>query len=260
MKAKESIKESIKELKAAVEAMEEFDKAPGSNVAFLRLFPRSAVGKYQGDSLMRSMVCVKAGGGLELLSAIEVIKAISADWDLFGPDRFGSPGPRASDFFQAVLTRLKYLETYRPKAGDYAVDALQDAFVGLMYGKYDWGKIGTPTKGEVIEMAKAILKSQEKSKKSGWTELLRTAGLGWLPEGAAGRPSSFEVDRNLKDKQEFLSKLTQHVNEVLGGKWSRLNDKAGYVFGGKQLTQQHETERLKRYGRQEPSPNEEELE
>jgi hypothetical protein len=227
-------------------------------------FPRSIAGKYQNDPLMGSILRAKGEGSINELSATRIISAISGRWDSSYPtpmrDYLDTRWPRAIDFFQAVIERLRYLETREPTAGDYAVEAIQDAFVGLMYGKYDWGKKGNPTKGEVTKMAKAILKRQGKSKKSGWTELLRTADLDWLPEGAAGRPSSLEVDQNLKAKQEFLSKQTQYVNDVLGGDWSLLNHKAGHVFGGKHLAQQHETERLEQYGSQELPADEEGLE
>jgi hypothetical protein len=139
------------------------------------------------------------------------------------------------------------------------VEALQNAFVGLMQSKYGWGKKGLPTLGEVSGMAKVLLEKEERPvRKSGWTELLKTAGLGWLPKGAAGRPSKREVDKNVKAKQEFLSKQTQFVNEELGGDWSRLNEKAAYVFGGEQLVIDAEMERLKQYGGQQKSADEEE--
>ena len=43
--------------------------------------------------------------------------------------------------------RLEYLEAPRTQtAADFAVDALQDAFMGLTSGQYDWGKKGFPTR------------------------------------------------------------------------------------------------------------------
>src|SRR5260221_1135389 len=165
-----------------------------------------------------------------------------------------------AEFFKRIAGDLEYLDDHKPTAGDYAVEALQNAFIGKMQSKYEWGKKGLPTKGEVEQMAKAQLARVGRENKSGWTDLRRTGGLAFLPEGRAGRPTKREVDENAKAKQEFLSKQTQYVNEVLGGDWSLLNDKAGYVFGGKPLTQQAESDRLKQYGHQELLSDKEELE
>jgi hypothetical protein len=293
-----STPEEIKFVREAIETMKKVfpwlcAKPEAQLVAYRATFPRSIAGNRQDDQLLRKIYHTwqhyRQDVQLARLQIVEMVSshvAMKEDSNIEGlgdehPGSLSSPASELAklvsevarlsrgqsfqpktdtEFFSRIAGDLNYLETHKPTAGDYAVEALQDAFVGLMQSTYAWGQKGYPTKGEVREMAKAILKRQGKSKKSGWTELLRTADLGWLPEGAAGRPASLEVDRNLKAKQEFLSKQTQYVNEVLGGDWSLLNHKAGHVFGGKQLAQQHETERLKQYGRQELSPDEEESE
>jgi len=124
----------------------------------------------------------------------------------------------ASEFFQAIADRLRHLETYRPTAGDFAVQALQEVFVGLMNGPYQWGKKGLPTKGQVTQFAKEYLKLSGRNVRKGtWTDLLKEAGLNWLPPGKAGRPSKQKVNENIKTKKVFLSKQPKYVQEILGG-------------------------------------------
>jgi hypothetical protein len=112
--------------------------------------------------------------------------------------------------FKEFAERLEYLETARTStSGDFAVDALQDAFMGLTSGQCHWGKKGFPTKGEVTQMAKASLaESGNKVRKSGWTKLLQKARLGWLPEGEAGRPSKADMDENAKASREIRAIIT----------------------------------------------------
>jgi len=198
-------------------------------------------GRYHRDPLMPVILIAKklaAGGRLELISVLlKLLPAVQGSHS------------NAGDFFRDVAKRLKFLETYKPTTGDFAVEALQDAFVGLMQNEYDWGKKGFPTKGKVIGMAKELLGRQKLSRETGWTDLLRKARLDWLEEGPAGRPSKDEVDENLKAKREFLSKQTKYVNS-LGGDWQSMLEKANYVFGGKKLYQQEEIERLEEYEKQ----------
>jgi len=153
--------------------------------------------------------------------------------------------PKAdSEFFSRVAECLNYLETYKPSLGDYAVEALQNAFVGLMQSKYDWGKKAVPTKGEVREMAKAHLEEQGTSKKSGWTNLLREAGLDWLPAGQAGRPSKVDIDENVKAGREYRALCTQAVNDFYGGDIIRARDSLKAAYGGKSEYQRSERDRL----------------
>ena len=149
------------------------------------------------------------------------------------------------ELFGHITERLNYLENFKPTIGDFAVEALQQAFIGLMKSKYDWS--GLPTKGDVIAMAKELLERERKpgSKSSrGWSKPIKDAGLDFLPPGKAGRPPKEEVDKNLKAKQEVLSELTKYVHKVMGGDWSVLLDKLKPSFGGKKLFQNSEGERL----------------
>jgi len=242
-------------------------------VAFRAGFPRSKAGVGQNDQLLRVIYCSGQSYQDTDLARLKIVETVSGFlWpreelnleelkghlpedlrDLFymGSELNRLTKPREayqpktdSEFFSAIAMRLEHLENFKPTIGDYAVEALQNAFVGLMEGKYEWGKKGLPTKGEVREMAKAHLESQGKSWKGAWTGLLGTAGLGFLPAGKAGRPPKPEIDRNIKDKQEFLSKQTKFVNAFLGGNWQKLLDQAGHVFGGKKLFQPYEAERV----------------
>jgi len=221
---------------------------PGLEVAFLCNFPRSVVGEYQDDPLMMSILRAKAEGSINELSAARIIEAISVRWDSSyrNPmrDYIETRWPRAIDFFQAVIERLRHLETYQPAAGDFAIEALQDAFAGLMYDKYAWGKTGLPTKGEVREMAKSLLERQNRVIKSGWTKLLQTSGLGWLPEGAAGRPSKADMDENEKASREAHAILTQAIQDVHNGDAIRVRDALRAYLGGKTEYQRSERDRL----------------
>jgi hypothetical protein len=242
-------------------------------------FPRSSAGKYQDDALARRIFYaidhVKQScqdPNLVRLKIVEVVSAmavpapeqLSGDLETFSLPSAGifhqvheltkrlNPGnpfrPKTdSEFFEAIVTRLKYFENFKPTAGDFAVEELQNAFIGLMQRKYNWGKNGTPTKGEVTEMARVLLEnSHRKAWKSSWTGLLKTAGLDWLKPGNAGRPPKHDVDENVKIKKKFLSEQTKFVNEALGGDWNKVYDKAKYVFGGKKLYRQDEQAHLKK--------------
>lgn len=246
-------------------------------VALRASFPRHRFGDQQDNRLLRAIYCVIQRRGNAAVDLHEVVDtATGCCWlpedqpyvsELEGAPEGtvfwmalelhrllragGPPLPKTeSELFTYIAKALEHFETYKPVTSDFAVAALQNAFVGLMERTHAWGKKGLPTKGKVIAMAKEHLEREGKVKRSGWTEMLRKAELGWLPEGRAGRPSRGEVDENLKDKQEFLSKQTKLVNEMMGGKWRPLLERAGPVFGGKKLFPQHESERLREsYGR-----------
>jgi hypothetical protein len=143
-----------------------------------------------------------------------------------------------AEFFSRIAEDLEYLDTQKPTPGDFAVEALQNAFVGLMQSKYAWGKKGLPTKGQVEEMAKAQLARDSREKKGGWTDLRRTAGLDFLPEGHAGRPSKPEVDENRRAKQEALTTITRLVSAVYGGSWPKFRDVIKRASGGKKVFQE----------------------
>jgi hypothetical protein len=262
------IEEAAEQLHSGLPWLEASEKV--RRIVFRASFPRSISGKYQDDNLARVLAFAKKGTPLTESQLVEITRrAFSV---LSAPDisrheeslakeiplapivaafyRLGresvADAPRTySEFFANVATRLKHLETYRPLASDFAIQALQEAFVGLMEHKYDWGKKRFPTKGEVIEMAKAQLERTGSSIKSGWTKMLKEAGLEWLQPGAAGQPKKREVDENLKAKKVFLDKLTKYVNDQLQGNWVAMLWEVGHVFGGKPLYRQEEQSRLK---------------
>jgi hypothetical protein len=269
--------EEIAAIKEAERALREgfpcLDAKPEARrVAYLATFPRSISGKLQNDMLARVLEFAGRDLPVSETALIEITKGASIiltppDPSLYNKledpaveiplarmvaelSRLSRPSEVAQpkthgEFFKAVADRLQRLETYRPTLGGFAVEALQSAFVGLMQSKYDWGKKGPlPTKGEVTEMAKARLKQQGKSKKSGWTNLLQTAGLGWLPAGAAGRPSKAELDKNVKAQLECKSILTQAANQIHAGNWIALRDAMRSAFGSNTEYQRSEKERL----------------
>jgi hypothetical protein len=159
-------------------------------------------------------------------------------------DRHGE-SPNHIEFFKAIADRLKYIRDFKPAQRDFAIEAVQEAFVGLMETKYAWGTEGLPTKGEVISMAKAGLKqNQQTVPKGGWTKMLKDGGLDFLPEGKAGRPSKAQVDENLKAKQQVLSTITKLVNEGHGGDWHLMLLRVQSSSGGKKAALQNEQERL----------------
>jgi hypothetical protein len=236
-------------------------------------FPRSISGKRQDDQLTRALSFTKPNGPLTSANLIEVAKVaaeIVLGWrekeiypksleggfefeflrlatrlfKLYNLSEIDYP-KSAGAFFQTIAEDLKFLENYKPTASDFAIQALQEAFVGFMRTDYDWGSRGLPTKGKVIEMAKVDLEKTGKSIKYGWTKMLKEAGLDWLPEGVAGRPKKQEVDANLKAKKEFLSKAAQFVNDHKGGDWIAMLERAKSAFGGKELYLQEEQDRLK---------------
>jgi hypothetical protein len=197
------------------------------DIAFHAVFaPRSIAGKYQWDGLMYVILNTMADleKGIKKISFEEFIAAFSKSFEGVTSENEG----RLSVYFKEFAERLEYLENPRtPTNGDIAVDALQDAFMGLTSGQYGWGKKGFPTKGEVTQMAKtSLMNSGRNVRKAGWTALLREAHLGWLPKGEAGRPSKAEVDENAKAARECHTILTQAINDnnIYGGNAIRLRD------------------------------------
>jgi hypothetical protein len=148
--------------------------------------------------------------------------------------------------FREFAERLEYLKTPPvPTAEGFAIDALQDAFIGLTWRKYRWGKKGFPTKGEVTEMAKASLSESGRDvRKGGWTHLLRKAHLDWLPEGKAGRPSKAGLDETEKATREFKSICTRMVKEKFGGSFILARDAARAAYGNKSEYKRSELDRL----------------
>ena len=245
-------------------------------VTVLAGFPRSVAGKNQDDSLLRVIFIAKGECADPDLIRRNIFERVNQLASLLGSHKppaeikdapkgnlfhmiarlielSGKPFcPRTdSEFFSAIAEGLKYLENPRLTTSNYAVEALQDAFVGFMECEYEWGKKGLPTTGKVTRMAEAHLKNQGKSWKGTWTHLLQIAGLGFLKPGKAGRrPSKQEVDQNIKDKRVVLSKQAKVVNDVYGGNWGPMRQRLDAFFSGKKQFKQDEAERLKEaYGR-----------
>jgi hypothetical protein len=237
------------------------------DIGFHAVFaPRSIAGKYQWDPLMTVILYTMANleKGIKTISFEEFITAFSKSLDgaphphllllrleaqelMLRPGKVGqSHEGRLSVSFKALAERLEYLEIPPTQtAGDFAVDALQDAFMGLISSQYHWGKDGFPTKGKVTEMAKASLtESGRNVRKSGWTALLREAHLDWLPEGYAGRPSKADMDENAKASREAHSILTQAIQNVHNGDAIGVRDRLKAYYGGKAEYQRSEQDRL----------------
>jgi hypothetical protein len=244
--------------------------------AWCAIFPRSKFGKRQDDQLLRVIAVVKRDGPLtsagftEIARAVvdqvlvyqqtevelknmvsemvsgtersEYLRLLTRYWELRYRPQIDYP-KSYSALYQAIADGLKYLETYRPTQSDFAIQALQEAFIGLMQSKYDWTKNGLPTMSEVTEMAKAQLERVGRST-TGWPKKRRLAGLGWLPRGHAGRPKKRELDANLKAKQEALSIISQQVDFD----WTQVRDRLKAASGGKKLYERAEIERLKKNG------------
>ncbi len=257
MSFEDRMKRHFDELDASIEALHR-DPGPGSPVAIRSLFPRSIVGKYQDDPIMRSILMAARGRPFSELSQVETIELIG-DLTSRVPERLGALrsfvhryfeafSPSASEFFQLVAERLRHLETYRPMAGDFAVEELQNAFVGFVRWEHTRDESGIPTKGDVMEMAKERLREWEKKadfSKGYWSELLQTAGLDWLPAGRAGRPSKAELDENVKADREYKAFCTLAIKEFHGGDPKRARDFIKAAFGNRAEYRRAEQERLR---------------
>jgi hypothetical protein len=240
------IKAPCDKLEAAIDGV--------SPIVWRSLFPRSIVGKYQDDPVMRSILMAGGRRPLSQLSQIEIVELIG---EMTAPlskrlgkfsalsfvhSYFESFSGSASEFFKQIAERLKHLETYQPTARDFALEELQNAYVGLARPGY-W-----PTKGEVIEMAKARLRGHKKKNnfsKTYWSELLKAAELNdELPEGKAGRPSKTSLDENVKAERECKAILTQTVRED-GGDWINYRDRMKAALGNKAEFRRGEQDRLR---------------
>jgi len=249
-------------------------------VAVRACFRRSVLGVMQDDLVLRAIYgaksdpknpnpgfhkileaavrCYTSSNNQQNISQLEGAPTGTLPWLAFELYKCADSGelfePKTeSEFFQGIAERLRRLETYKPTVGDFAVEAIQNAFVGLMQSKYAWGTKGLPTRGEVEQMAKSLLARDGKEKKSGWTDLRRIAGLDFLPEGRAGRPSKGEVDENRKAKQEALAIITK----LCGGNWPKFRDAVKSASAGKKLFLRDERERLASYGHPAPLSEEE---
>jgi hypothetical protein len=248
-----NIKESIEEPNDA-----EDSGLPSTVRSF---FPRSIVGDYQDDPIMRSILTQMRGRPFSELSPVETIELVGeltaplpeGVWaQSFARGPFGSynssfarwyfesDDSSASQFFQLIAERLRHLETYRPKARDFAIEALQDAFVG--FGE------DLPTRGIVIEIAKQrLIRARKKVdfSKSSWSELLQAARLDWLQPGRAGRPSKADIDENVKAECECKALIHKSLHETYGGNWLAARDALRAARGSKAEYRRTEQERLR---------------
>jgi hypothetical protein len=126
------------------------------DIAFHAVFaPRSIAGKYQWDGLMYVILNTMADleKGIEKISFEEFIAAFSKSFEGVTSENEG----RLSVYFKAFAERLEYLENPRtPTNGDIAVDALQDAFMGLTSGQADNPDAVPICKKSVRESPKAL--------------------------------------------------------------------------------------------------------
>lgn len=242
------------------------------SVAVCAVYPRSRLGARQADWLLRAVYAIQQRCPDINSAAREIIEMVTAryepvildEWITYAPEGSffwlvgrlckslgfdGSFQPKnGSELFAAIAERFAYLESYKPTAGDYAIEALQGAFVGQMQSAYAWGKKGLPTKGDAIEMAKARLQERKKKSdfaKSCWSELLKAAQLDWLPAGQAGRPSKAMLDENKKAERRCKAILTRAVNEQFNGNWVRMVSSMETAYGNSAERRRIEEERLR---------------
>jgi hypothetical protein len=271
---------SSEELVAIRKATESLKQVPwlcatsdqARSVAVSAMYPRSCLGAKQFDWLTRVIYAVRDRCPDINSAAREIVEIVTTSfnpsiadaWIRHAPDGSlfwligrlhsslgfdGSFQPKTgSELFGAIAEGIQYLESYKPTAGDYAIEALQGAFVGLMQKNYAWGKKGRPTKGDVIEMAKARLQERKKKTdfaKSSWSEFLKAAQLDWLPAGQARRPSKASLDENVKAEREYLSLCKQAIKDIYGGDPKRARDSVKAAFGNKAEYRRSEEDRLR---------------
>ena len=112
------------------------------HIIWRSFFPRSIVGKYQDDPIMRSICSAAKDRRFSELSEVEIVELVG---------KVTTPAPRnigtlfclvhnyfeaydnatPSEFLGLVVDRLKHLETYRPTNIDFAIEELQNASVGF---------------------------------------------------------------------------------------------------------------------------------
>jgi hypothetical protein len=234
----------MKELKSAIEALharEALGENPGFTSAIRSLFPRSIAGKFQDDPIMRSILTVTRVTRARPFSKLSCVETIELIGKLISrpPSQmvlglgfvrryFESFSPSASEFFRLVAERLEYLDTYRPTDRDFAIEALQDSFVGFVGS----GNNDLPAIGDVIAMAKARLKLEGKKNfaKSSWSDFLKESGLPKLEPRRPGRPKQ-SLDENQKAEREAKAILTQAVNQRFDGDWTKMTPKMRAAWG-----------------------------
>jgi hypothetical protein len=240
-------------------------------VATCAIYPRSRLGSKQSDWLLRVIYLVRDRYPGDINGAArEIVEILTAPRISLPDEKYTSEGsffwliyrfskslgldgssfqPKTgSELFGAIADGLLYLEDYKPTARDYAIEALQGSFVGLMQSNYLWGKKGTPSKGEVTEMAKVRFQDRELKTdfaKSSWSDLLKAAQLYWLEPREAGRPSKASLDENVKAEREYLSICAQAIRVCHGGDPKRARDAAKAAWGNKAEYRRSEEDRLR---------------
>jgi hypothetical protein len=261
-------------------------------VALSALYPRSHLGARQNDSLVRVIYVVRQRCPETKIAVREVSEIVTAPCPALAADELIKHAPEGSFFWVAgslgrylccrtdhfnqmseselcfaLAEGFRYLENYKPRPRDYAIEALQDAFVGLMRSKYDWGKKGVPVRGEIIQMARSRLQDQGKKadfSKSSWSLFLKEAFvvppfqgkrgrlprscealLAWLPKGQAGRPSNANLDENVKAVREYKSLCTQAIKDFYRGDAKRALDALKAAVGNRAEYYRSEKDRLR---------------
>jgi hypothetical protein len=232
----DKFKASLKELQGSLLGME---RNPRTDIVLRSLFPRSIAGKFQDDPMMRSILMVTRVTSDRPFSKLSCVETIELIGELISrpPSQmvlclgfvrryFESFSPSASEFFRLVAERLEHLDSYRPTDRDFAIEALQDSFVGFVGS----GNNDLPAIGDVIAMAKARLKREGKKEdfsKSSWSDLLKESGLDWLPKKPAGRPKQ-SLDENQKAVREYKSFCTQFTGGRSRRRYLRASDRWCY--------------------------------
>lgn len=115
-------------------------------VAMRAMFPRTISGKYQTDELAMRIFFSNDNRPVREALLKPVAKGAPSYRELF--DGAGIAHTEAEPaILKEIADRLEHLRTYKPSARDFAIEALQDAFIGLMHGEYAWGRKGLPTRG-----------------------------------------------------------------------------------------------------------------
>ena len=244
-----------------------------SPIIWRSFFPRSICGKYQDDPIVRAILGAAPDKQLSKLSRVDVVELVSKITTPVKPRTFTTfqclvydyfdayENSRPSEFVGLIADRLKFLETYDPTPGDFAIEELQNSCAGLWY----WplvparhrptpGPNWPPTKGAVIAMAKERLRKEKKKSdfsKSSWSEFLKEADRdNELIAGKAGRRQS--LDLNVKLEREAKATIREFYNltiEECGGNRREALRRLKTALGNRNEARRNEEERLKNLSR-----------
>jgi hypothetical protein len=246
-----------------------------SPIIWRSFFPRSICGKYQDDPIVGAILRAAPDKQLSKLSRVDVIELVSkimtpakprtlATLQCLVGDYFDSyENSRPSEFVGLIADRLKFLETYNPTPGDFAIEELQNASAGFWHWppipgsrRITPGPNWPPTKGIVVAIAKERLRKHKRKadfSKSSWSQFLKEADLdNELIEGKPGRPRQ-SLDENLKAARECKAILAKTVHES-GGDWVSYKNKMLLASGTKAGYKRSEEDRLRNFR---PGSNEE---